>query len=98
MSNLTAFKFAETVVIAAESAEQALKMLHAEPDYAMFKLEEGHPCTDAELDAPQTCTSHRAAPTLRQRLDHVTEPCFLQDWDGCCPNLPASVWATVEAD
>lgn len=98
MSKLIAFRFADTVIVAAESAEQALGIMHASKDYKDFRLEEGRPCTEQEMDAPQTCTSHLPAPTLRQRLEHVDQPGFLQDWDAYCPPMPVSVWAELEKD
>ncbi len=95
-AQLIAFRFAETVVVAARTPEQALAVLSSDAAYRCFTLAEARPCTDAELDAALTSTSHQPAPTLRQRLANVSEPCWLQDRNGCCPAMPASVWAGLE--
>ncbi|WP_153785289.1 hypothetical protein [Pseudomonas sp. EMN2] len=95
-TGLIAFRFAETVVVAAYTPEQALAVLSSDTAYQCFGLADALPCTDTQLDAVQTCTSHQPAPTLRQRLSNVKEPCWLQDWDGFCPPMPPSVWAELE--
>lgn len=82
MSNLTAFKFANTLVVAGESVEEAYKVLASDPDYQDFSVSEGRACTEAELDEPQKCTWSLPAKTIRERLAGATKPAFLQSYDG----------------
>ncbi|WP_237860790.1 hypothetical protein [Pseudomonas sp. PGPR81] len=93
MQTLKAFKFISTVVIAAESPEQAWNLLLAEqPSQHFLNALKDSLCSEAELDEPKAYKWGEAAPTLREQLSHAVTPCFLSEappagWKVCSPEL-----------